>query len=110
MEDKENHYDKEPYKARVHAFFLAYHEMRAYHWWLSFHLTDLEHYCEFEVSLERETFYAYLLISFVLMNKKNTLALVQASGKCEYSTGSPVDHWSNGRACRECQFGARGGS
>jgi hypothetical protein len=32
MEDEENHYDKEPYKARVHAFFLAYHEMRANCW------------------------------------------------------------------------------
>jgi hypothetical protein len=70
MEGEENHYVVEPYKARVHAFFLAYHQMRAYCWWLSFHLMDLEHYCEFEVSLERVMFYAHLLISFVLMDKK----------------------------------------
>jgi hypothetical protein len=29
MEKEENHYDEEPHKARVHAFFLAYHQMRA---------------------------------------------------------------------------------
>ncbi len=28
MEDEETFYDAEPYKARVHAFFLAYHQMR----------------------------------------------------------------------------------
>ncbi len=70
MEDKENHYDEEPYKAHVHAFFLAYHEMRAYCRWLSFHLTDLERYRKFKVSLERVMFYAHLLIYFVLMDKK----------------------------------------
>jgi hypothetical protein len=64
MEDKENHYDEEPYKARVYAFFLAYHEMRTYHWWLSIRPTDLERYCKFKVSLERVMFYAYLLIFF----------------------------------------------
>ncbi len=69
-EDEENHYDKEPYKARVHAFFLAYHQMRAYRWWLLFCPTDLEHYCKFKVSLERVMFYTHLLISFVLMDKK----------------------------------------
>ncbi len=63
MEDKENHYDEGPYKARVHAFFLAYHQMRAYRCWLLFHLTDLERYCEFKVSLERVIFHAHLLIS-----------------------------------------------
>ncbi len=41
MEDKDNYYDKGPYKACVHAFFLAYHQMHAYHHWLSFHQTDL---------------------------------------------------------------------
>jgi hypothetical protein len=61
MEDKENHYDEEPYKARVHAFFLAYHQMRAYHWWLLFPPKDLEHYCKFDLSLVRVMFYAYLL-------------------------------------------------
>ncbi len=28
IEDKENHYDEEPYKAHVHGFFMAYHQMR----------------------------------------------------------------------------------
>jgi hypothetical protein len=72
VEDEENHYDKEPYKAGVHAFFLAYHEMRAYCQWFSFRPTDLERYCKCEVSLERVMFYAHLLISFVLMDKKNS--------------------------------------
>jgi hypothetical protein len=101
MKDKENHYDVEMYKARVHAFFLAYHEMRTYRWWLSFRPTDLECYRKFEVSLERVMFYAHLLILFVLRDKKK-LALVRASGKYERSTGSPVNHWYNGRACQEC--------
>jgi hypothetical protein len=56
MEDEESPYDKEPYKACVHAFFLAYHEMHAYHWWFLFHPTDLERYHEFKVSLERVMF------------------------------------------------------
>jgi hypothetical protein len=73
MKDKENHYDKEPHKACIHAFFLAYHQMHAYRWWLLFHPTDLEHYREFEVSMERVIFYAHLLISFVLMDKKKSL-------------------------------------
>ncbi len=69
MEDEENFYDKEPYKARVHAFFLAYHQVHAYHWWLSFRPVDLERYCKFEVSLERVIFFACSLISFVLMDR-----------------------------------------
>jgi hypothetical protein len=72
MKDEENHYDKEPYKAHVHAFFLTYHQVRTYCRWLLFCLTDLEHYHEFKVSLERVMFYAHLLISFVLMDKKNS--------------------------------------
>ncbi len=69
MEDEENHYDEEPYKARIHAFFLAYHQMRTYCWWLLFCPTDLERYCEFKVSLEQVMFYAHLLISFVITDK-----------------------------------------
>jgi hypothetical protein len=42
MEDEENFYDAEPYKACVHAFFLVYHQVHAYHQWLSFRPTDLE--------------------------------------------------------------------
>jgi hypothetical protein len=52
MEDEKNHYDKRPYKACVHAFFLTYNQMHAYPHWLLFRLTDLERYREFEVSLE----------------------------------------------------------
>jgi hypothetical protein len=58
MNDEENFYDEEPYKARVCAFFLAYHQVRAYRWWFSFRLTDLECYCKFEVSLVRVMFFA----------------------------------------------------
>jgi hypothetical protein len=31
IEDEENFYDAEPYKTRVHAFFLAYHQVCTYH-------------------------------------------------------------------------------
>ncbi len=68
MEDEENFYDEELYKACVHAFFLAYHQVRAYRWWLSFCPTDLERYCKFKVSLEWVMFFAHSLISFVLMD------------------------------------------
>jgi hypothetical protein len=56
MEDEENYYKEELYEARVNAFFLGYHEMCAYHWWLQFDPTDLKCYHEFEVSLERVMF------------------------------------------------------
>ena len=56
MEDKENYYDKGPCNARVHALFLAYHEMRAYCHWLLFCLTNLERYRKFKVSLEQVMF------------------------------------------------------
>jgi hypothetical protein len=69
MNNEENFYDKEPYKAHVCAFFLAYHQVCTYHWWLSFCPMYLERYCEFEVSLVRVMFYACLLISFVLMDR-----------------------------------------
>jgi hypothetical protein len=60
MDDEENFCNKGPYQARVYGFFLAYHQVIAYHWWLSFHPTDLERYHEFEVSLERVIFIALL--------------------------------------------------
>jgi hypothetical protein len=69
MEDEENFYNEEPYKAHVCGFFLAYHQVLAYHRWLLFRLTDLEHYCKYEVSLVRVMFIARLLISFILMDK-----------------------------------------
>ncbi len=52
MNDKENFYNEGPYKERVRGFFLAYHQMVAYHRWLSFCPADLERFCEFEVSFE----------------------------------------------------------
>jgi hypothetical protein len=33
------------------------YQVHAYHWWLSFHLMDLERYRKFEVSLERVMFF-----------------------------------------------------
>jgi hypothetical protein len=69
MEDKENFYNEGPYKARVCGFFLAYHQVLAYCWWLLFRPTDLEPYCKFEVSLEWVMFIACLLTSFDLMDR-----------------------------------------
>jgi hypothetical protein len=99
MGNEENFYNKEPYKARVCAFFLAYHQVLAYRWWLLFHPTNLERYCKFEVSLEWVMFITCSLISSVLMERN--LALVCSSGKREQGSGPPVDCCSNGRACQE---------
>ncbi len=44
--------------------------MVAYHWWLSFRPTDLEHYCEFEVSLEWVMFISFLLVFFLSNGQK----------------------------------------
>ncbi len=67
MNDEENFYNEGPYQARVCGFFLAYHPVLAYYWWLSFRSTDLEHYRKFEVSLVRVMYIPCSLISFVLM-------------------------------------------
>jgi hypothetical protein len=96
MYNEENFYNKEPYKARVCAFFLGYHQVHAYCWWLLFRPTVLERYREFKVSLEWVMFFVCLLISFVLTDRN--LTLVCATGKRERGSGPPVDHWSNGRA------------
>jgi hypothetical protein len=49
-------------------FILVYHQVVAYHWWLSFHPTKLDCYCKFEVSLlMRVMFFARLFIFLVLM-------------------------------------------
>ncbi len=69
MNDEENFYNEKLYKACGCAFFLAYHQVLSYCWWLSFCPTEFEHYCEFEVSLEPVMFIACLLISFVLMSR-----------------------------------------
>jgi hypothetical protein len=63
-------YDDGPYQARVRGFFLEYHQVVAHCWWLSFHPTDLECYCEFEVSLERVMFIALLLVFFLSNGRK----------------------------------------
>jgi hypothetical protein len=67
MNNEENFYDDGPYQACVCGFFLAYHQVVPYSWWLLFHPTDLERYCEFKASLERVMFIALLLV-FILSN------------------------------------------
>jgi hypothetical protein len=62
MNDEENFYNKRPYQARVCGFFLGYHHVVAYHWWLLFRPTELEHYCEFKVSLVQIMYLAPLFI------------------------------------------------
>jgi hypothetical protein len=52
MNDEENFYDKGLYEERVCGFFLAYHQVVAYHRWLLFRPADLERFHEFEVSFE----------------------------------------------------------
>ncbi len=69
MNSEENFYNKGPYQARVCGFFLAYHQVVAYHWWLLFHPMELECYCNFEVSLVRVMYLACLFIFFVLMKR-----------------------------------------
>ncbi len=49
---KKKIYDEGPYEERVCGFFLAYHQVVAYHRWLSFCPAELEHIHEFEVSFE----------------------------------------------------------
>jgi hypothetical protein len=65
MKDEENFYNKGPYKGRVCGFFLAYHQVLPYRWWLLFCPTDLDRYCKFEVSLEWVMFIACLFIFFL---------------------------------------------
>jgi hypothetical protein len=69
MNDEENFYDEGPYQARVHGFFLAYHQVVAYHWWLSFCPMELERYHEFKVSLVWVMYLACLFIFLVLMGR-----------------------------------------
>jgi hypothetical protein len=71
MNDEENFYNDGLYQACVCGFFLAYHQVLvAYHWWLLFPPTDLERYHEFEVSLERVMFIAFLLVFFISNGQK----------------------------------------
>ncbi len=50
MNDEDFFYNEGPYKERVCGFFLAHHQVVAYHCWLSSCPADLERFCEFEVS------------------------------------------------------------
>jgi hypothetical protein len=70
MNGEENFYDEEPNQARVCGFFLAYHQVVAYHWWLLFRPIDLERHREFEVSLERVILIALLLVIFLSNGQK----------------------------------------
>ncbi len=69
MNNEENFHKEGPYQARVCGFFLEYHLVVAYQRWLSFHLTELEHYLEFEVSLVQVMYLAHLFIFLVLMER-----------------------------------------
>jgi hypothetical protein len=75
MNDEENFYNKGPYQARVGGFFLAYHQVVAYPWWLSFRPVELEHYCEFEVSLVRVMYLAHLFIFLVLTERNFSIGM-----------------------------------
>jgi hypothetical protein len=67
--DEENFYKQGPYQARVRGFFLAYHQVVAYHWWLWIHPTEFEGYLEFKVSLVRVMYLAHSFIFLVLMER-----------------------------------------
>jgi hypothetical protein len=69
MNDEENFYVEGPYQARVCGFFLGYHQVVAYCWWLLFRPMELEHYCEFKVSLVQVMYLARLFIFLVLMER-----------------------------------------
>ncbi len=69
MNNEENFYNKGPYQARVRGFFLAYHQVVAYHWWLSFCPMEFKHYLEFKVSLVWVMYLARLFIFLVLMER-----------------------------------------
>jgi hypothetical protein len=69
MNDEENFYNDGPYQARVCGFFLAYHQVVPYCWWLLFHPTELERYCKFKVSLVQSMYLAHSFIFFVLMER-----------------------------------------
>ncbi len=69
MNDEEIFYNKGLYQACVCGFFLAYHQVVAYRWWLLFRPTELEHYCKFEVSLVRVIYLACSFIFFILMER-----------------------------------------
>ncbi len=61
--------NKEPYKARVYAFFSGIPPGAHLSLVALFRPTDLKRYRKFEVSLERVMFFARLLLSFILMDR-----------------------------------------
>jgi hypothetical protein len=69
MNDEENFCDEGLFQARVCGIILAYHQVVAYHWWLLFCPTELESYCEFEVSLVQVMYLACSFIFFVLTER-----------------------------------------
>jgi hypothetical protein len=68
-------YNKGPYQARVCGFFLAYHQVIAYCWWLLFRPTELERYCKFKVSLVRIMYLTRLYIFLVLMERNFSVGM-----------------------------------
>ncbi len=52
MNDEEKFYNEGPYEERVCGFFLAYHQVVAFHCWLLFRPEEVERLHEFEVSFE----------------------------------------------------------
>jgi hypothetical protein len=75
MNNEENFYDEGPYQARVCEFFLAYHQVVAYRWWLLFHPTKLEHYCKFKVNLVWVMYLAHSFIFLVLMERNFSIGM-----------------------------------
>jgi hypothetical protein len=70
MNSEENFYNNGLYQACVRGFFLAYHQVVAYHQWLVFRPTESECYRELEVSLVRVTYLACLFI-FLILTERN---------------------------------------
>jgi hypothetical protein len=97
MKDEENFYDKGPSKECVHEFFLAYHQVVAYHCWLLFCPAELERFCEFEVNLSAGNVSRLLAHAF-LSNGMKFLALVHTSGKHKRGFELSIDCQSYGRA------------
>jgi hypothetical protein len=75
MNDEEKFYNKGPYQAHVCGFFLAYHQVVAYHWWLLFRPTELERYLEFKVSLVWVTYLARLFIFLLLIERNFSIGM-----------------------------------
>ena len=69
MNGEENFYNKGPCQACVRGFNLTYYQVVAYHWWLSFCLTELEGYHEFKVSLVQVMYLTCSFICLVLMKR-----------------------------------------